>query len=352
MLKRQYTDPQDDEEDDSSEFENIKRSRIQENEISSALIEVKNSSTALVVGSSGRKSLLAEDLSLSGHEGAIYSICFDPSGNHLCSSSFDRQIFLWDVFGEGKNYNVLSGHKNAVLEVKWGTEQTIVSCSADKTVAIWNANLGTRVRKLTEHTGIVNSVDIAKNDPNVIASASDDCTVCSVCLSADGQYVFSGGIDNIIRRFDVRMGDSESRRRVAAIELHGLLSQMLGCSPFRRLLLALADYCYYNCYCKFVLYGSSEHEHIWSVGERCLKTVLGAHHGAEKLLLKCSWSPDQDRISCGSADRYVHLWETTTFSELYYLPGHKASVNQVIFHPTQPILASCGSDRQIILGEY
>jgi len=24
---------------------------------------------------------------------------------------------LWDVFGGGKNYNVLSGHKNAVLEV-------------------------------------------------------------------------------------------------------------------------------------------------------------------------------------------------------------------------------------------
>ena len=32
------------------------------------------------------------------------------------------------------------------------------------------------MRKLTEHTGIVNSVDVAKGDPNVIASASDDCT--------------------------------------------------------------------------------------------------------------------------------------------------------------------------------
>ena len=42
---------------------------------------------------------------------------------------------LWDVAGESKNYNVLAGHKNAVLEVKWSSaSNTIVSCSADKTV--------------------------------------------------------------------------------------------------------------------------------------------------------------------------------------------------------------------------
>jgi len=110
-----------------------------------------------------------------------HSICL----NHV--------IVLWDVYGECKNYNVLRGHKNAVLEVKWPTESTIVSCSADKTVAIWNANTGstmnissnfklictysgTRIRKLTEHTGVINSCDVSREDSNIIASASDDCT--------------------------------------------------------------------------------------------------------------------------------------------------------------------------------
>ena len=41
---------------------------------------------------------------------------------------------LWEIQGDCKNYNVLHGHKNAVLEAKWLTETTIVSCSADKTV--------------------------------------------------------------------------------------------------------------------------------------------------------------------------------------------------------------------------
>lgn len=133
---------------------------------------------------------------------------------------------LWDVYGNCRNYNVLSGHKMAVLQVCWPTENTVVSCSADKTVACWDANKGIRTRKFLEHTAIVNSVSVAKNAPYLMASGSDDCTVilwdarskrsiasiyhdyqvCAVCLSADGQSVYAGGIDNTIRRFDLRSG--------------------------------------------------------------------------------------------------------------------------------------------------
>lgn len=126
---------------------------------------------------------------------------------------------MWDVYGVNKNYNVMSGHKSAVLQVKWKSTDCIVSCSADKTVAIWDANRGQRTKKFTAHTGVVNSCAVAQDAPNLIASGSDDCTavvwdirskspvcsvyhdyqVCSVCLSPDGQSVYTGGIDNIIR---------------------------------------------------------------------------------------------------------------------------------------------------------
>lgn len=89
--------------------------------------------------------------------------------------------------------------------------------------------------------------------------------------------------------------------------------------------------------------------------QRYEKKYEGARHGAEQVLLKCNWSPTASdglsRIACGSADRIVHIWDATTTQQLYYLPGHKGSVNQVIFHPTQPIIASCGSDKQIFVGE-
>lgn len=51
-------------------------------------------------------------------------------------------VVLWDVYGECRNYNVLSGHKNAVLEVQWTYDSSqIVSASADKTVGIWDAQV-------------------------------------------------------------------------------------------------------------------------------------------------------------------------------------------------------------------
>ena len=64
-------------------------------------------------------------------------------------------------------------------------------------------------------------------------------------------------------------------------------------------------------------------------------------------------------VSClnRSADRKVHIWDakdTTRLQEMYYLPGHMASVNQAVFHPyaEERVLASCGSDKQIFVGEY
>ena len=36
---------------------------------------------------------------------------------------------------------------------------------------------------------------------------------------------------------------------------------------------------------------------------RCEGAYEGVHHGAEKVLLKCSWSPDGSKVASGSADR-------------------------------------------------
>ena len=36
---------------------------------------------------------------------------------------------------------------------------------------------------------------------------------------------------------------------------------------------------------------------------QCEYVIGGVHHGAEKVLLKCSWSADQEFVAAGSADR-------------------------------------------------
>ena len=77
----------------------------------------------------------------------------------------------------------------------------------------------------------------------------------------------------------------------------------------------------------------------------------GHHHNFEKKLLRCAWSPDDKKITCGSADKLVNVWDCSSRRLLYKLPGHLGSVNEVQFHPSEPILLSVGSDKQIYLGE-
>ena len=74
-------------------------------------------------------------------------------------------------------------------------------------------------------------------------------------------------------------------------------------------------------------------------------------HNYEKGLLKCSWSATGSQVSAGSADNFVYVWDSETKRIKYKLPGHKGSVNEVDFHPTQPIISSCSNDKQIYLGE-
>ncbi|MFN7608041.1 MAG: WD40 repeat domain-containing protein, partial [Ralstonia sp.] len=54
-------------------------------------------------------------------------------------------------------------------------------------------------------------------------------------------------------------------------------------------------------------------------------------------MLRCSWSADGTKISAGSADRFVYIWDTTSRRIIYKLPGHNGSVNEVVFHPKEPI---------------
>lgn len=36
-------------------------------------------------------------------------------------------------------------------------------------------------------------------------------------------------------------------------------------------------------------------------------------------------------------DRFVYIWDTTSRRILYKLPGHAGSVNEVAFHPEEPV---------------
>lgn len=250
------------------------------------------------------------------------------------------------------------GHRNALLSVAWTPDGAhVLSASADKTVRAWDAESGKQVKKMSEHSGVVNSVCPARKGPPLLVSGSDDGSVklwdlrvrravqsygekrfavTAVAFADAGDAVYAGGIDNVVRAWDLRTGE-------VSLTLAGHTDTITG-------LAVSPDGAH-------VLTNAMDNTlRVWDVrpyapAQRCVKVLTGHSHNFEKTLLRCAWSADGKKLTAGSADRNVYIWELDSGSLLYKLPGHRGAVNEVAFHPQEPIVASCSSDKTIFLGE-
>jgi len=301
--------------------------------------------------------LLAPIMLLSGHKAEVFTMKFSPTGKNIASGSFDKTILLWKVHGECDNYAVLKGHTSAVLELHWSVgEDYIFSASADKTMQVWDPNIGERIKKCKGHTSFVNTCNPVRRGPQKIVTGSDDCTirlwdvrmkgcqdtlqagfpVTSVVFSEHGDQIFSGGIDNDIKVWDVR-----KNQVVMTLEGHTDSITGMKLSPDGNFLLSNS---------------MDQTVRIWDIRPYCptprnTKIFQGAMHNFEKTLLKCAWSPDGTKVTAGSADRFVYVWDVASRRILYKLPGHRGTVNETDFHPEEPITGSASSDFTIFLGE-
>ncbi|KAH8692420.1 putative U5 snRNP complex subunit [Talaromyces proteolyticus] len=302
--------------------------------------------------------LAAPIMELTGHSGEIFATRFDPTAQSIASGSMDRSIMLWRTYEQCENYGVLNGHKGAVLDLQWSRDSRLIfSASADMTVASWDLESGQRIRRHVGHEEVINCLDISKRGQELLVSGSDDgyigiwdprqkealdfvetdFPVTAIALSEAGNEIFTGGIDNDIKVWDIR-----KKAVVYTLVGHNDTVTSLEISPDSQSLL------------------SNSHDstvRTWDIrpfapADRHIRTFDGAPVGLEKNLIRASWDPKGVKIAAGSGDRSVVVWDSKSGKLLYKLPGHKGSVNDVRFSPNdEPIIVSGSSDKNIMLGE-
>lgn len=145
-----------------------------------------------------------------------------------------------------------------------------------------------------------------------------DFPITAIALSEAGNELFTGGIDNDIKVWDLR-------KKAVTYSLLGHTDTItsLQLSPDNTTLLSNAH---------------DSTVRTWDVrpfapADRRKLTYDGAPTGQERNLLKASWDPKGERIAAGSGDQSVAIWEARTGKLLHKLPGHRGAVNDVRFHP-------------------
>lgn len=133
----------------------------------------------------------------------------------------------------------------------------------------------------------------------------------AVQFSSKGDKLFTAGLDNVIRQWDLRKLSVESILSAHSDSITGLSLSHDG---------------------SYLLSNAMDNTlRVWdirpfAVGSRCVKIFTGHSHSYEKLMLRCGWAADGELVACGSADGIVNIWNTANNKLVHRLTGHNGSV--------------------------
>ncbi|KAF1955377.1 WD40 repeat-like protein [Byssothecium circinans] len=328
----------------------VKRAKSDANLNGSSALTVANGTGqngALIQAVPRGGSLQSPVMELTGHSGEVFAARFDPTGQYIASGSMDRAILLWRSSGACENYGILTGHKQAVLDLHWSRDSRVLfSASADMHLASWDVETGERIRRHPGHEEVINCMDVSKRGEEMLVSGSDDgyiglwdtrtkdaisflpteFPITAIALSEAGNELFTGGIDN-----DIKVWDLRKKAVTYALLGHTDTVTSLQLSPDNTQLLSNAH---------------DSTVRTWDVrpfapADRRIKTYDGAPTGQERNLLKASWDTKGEKIAAGSGDSSVAIWEARTGKLLHKLPGHRGAVNDVRFNPRDEQMRKC-----------
>jgi WD40 repeat protein len=258
----------------------------------------------------------AEVRRFEGHA-PLNSVAFSPDGRHIVSGAgqrmrdgTDNALRLWDL-GTGREVHRFEGHGQRVNAVAYCSDGLqIVSCSADKTVRLWNTATG-RCRTFEGH----------------------DDEVTAFAISPSGRYIVSASLDkrSLIWEIATGKGGSSAGPGSAALAIaiywdknDELLPESIA----------------------FGLRGGSLYLRGIHVRRIHRRTVYLSGHTDD--LTSACFSPDGKKIVSGSKDKTIRVWEVAT-QHCRRFRGHTGEVTAVAFSPDGRHIASASSDHTVRL---
>jgi len=106
------------------------------------------------------------------HGATVFAVASKPDGSVGYSVGADKQLRTWKPTGDGKQLGGTGGHSDDVFKIAFSPKDPLLAtCSADKTVRLWNADKLNQVKSLQGLTDFVYAVAFSP-DGTLVAGGS------------------------------------------------------------------------------------------------------------------------------------------------------------------------------------
>jgi WD40 repeat protein/tRNA A-37 threonylcarbamoyl transferase component Bud32 len=288
-------------------------------------------------------------LTLTGHDGTMWSVAFSPNGRWLASGGNDRTVRIWDTV-KGQEVRALRGHSDVVLCVAFDPAgRRVASCGRDKTVRIWDPATGALLSTLPGHKHAIRAFAFSPDGKQLISTSgpfdgdgrplpgevivwdpaagrqvgtvAGQRQVFSVAFSPDGRW-FAGACGD----GTVQLWDAHTTQEVCNLRGHT--------GVVRSVAFSLDS-------CRLVTTGDDKTIRLWDIGGRKEFLTLRGHVlGGTGV----AFSPDGHHLASSSYDRTIKIWDAETGQELRTLRGHILQVGCLAYSPDGRRLATASAD--------
>ncbi|KAG9064826.1 hypothetical protein KI688_003086 [Linnemannia hyalina] len=289
----------------------------------------------------GSPSTTTKQIVFRGHTAAVTGFVYLSDGQ-LASCSQDSTIRLWDTRSGGSG-PVFRGHTDHIVSIAYSRETAqLVSCGRERTRRIWDCGAAVKGsilfgRTNTKSSGmypysVINDTTFRPTIPSsrrFFSSELFDTKVTDIATSGDG--LLAASVHTVSGTPTINIWLSASKAIIQALTGH---SKDISCVIFSPDNQHIAS-------------GSADKTiRIWNAQSGVTITTLKGHDGK---VTSIAYSPTGHYIVSGSKDSTVRLWEASTGDIVYSFDAEGCEVQCVAFSPSGSWIASGGEDGAVSL---